>query len=461
MRTHFTVENGKSCTHNQLENKHADTLTQNRSTLPICAWKEAIEEPPCDTHIQSALFPLGGRELTPCRSDIDIPDRMGVDVTMRATLADSRLINLLIRTQAGHYLDFRAVEAQYVHFGTLGIQQVPVSRGDVFRNRFISKLEKRQLMRFVKRCEEDVSDETKCDSFIEELERCEVSDTLQTFLKYGVVLSGDESCISTEDGMRNIRKFYRSIMRFGTRTPFLMARYGTGEVAQAFCRVAAVRGGVYALRRKVEKVEGVEGKVTVVTSLGERVCAKRVFVSGNVDGDERIWRVVAVIDGSIMKEGMRDRVFISMPKGVCGNEKEVRVWQVEAEGDMFILYVESVSGGKEEDVMHVLREFVRVGGATDVDLEGDKVEESVQAREKAGLIWGVSYGRVSSRSFSSLCSQAVGTAGEDRDDKERDEKDGVTFMHVGEEGHDFDSAIQEAERCFSVMKPLEEMFSEV
>lgn len=38
------------------------------------------------------------------------------------------------------------------------------------------------------------------------------------------------------DGLRGTKRFLQSLGRFG-KTPFLFSMYGSGEVAQAFCRL--------------------------------------------------------------------------------------------------------------------------------------------------------------------------------------------------------------------------------
>ena len=56
--------------------------------------------------------------------------------------------------------------------------------------------------------------------------------------------------------MQRLRKYLRSAGRFGAASPFLIGHYGClGEIAQGFCRAAAVSGGVYILGRELKSID--------------------------------------------------------------------------------------------------------------------------------------------------------------------------------------------------------------
>jgi Rab proteins geranylgeranyltransferase component A len=58
----------------------------------------------------------------------------------------------------------------------------------------------------------------------------------------------------TLHALTRLRSYLRSAGRYGA-SPFLVGHYGgLGEIAQGFCRVSAVNGGVYILDRKVEEI---------------------------------------------------------------------------------------------------------------------------------------------------------------------------------------------------------------
>jgi RAB protein geranylgeranyltransferase component A len=54
--------------------------------------------------------------------------------------------------------------------------------------------------------------------------------------------------------LQRLRRYLRSTGRYGS-SPFLIGHYGCiGEIAQGFCRAAAVNGGVYILGRQIKSV---------------------------------------------------------------------------------------------------------------------------------------------------------------------------------------------------------------
>lgn len=55
------------------------------------------------------------------------------------------------------------------------------------------------------------------------------------------------AAVTTAEGMRRVQAYINSLGRFGT-TAFILNLYGSGEIPQAFCRLAAVNGAIYMLR---------------------------------------------------------------------------------------------------------------------------------------------------------------------------------------------------------------------
>jgi len=87
--------------------------------------------------------------------------------------------------------------------------------------------------------------------------------------------------------MRNIRAYVSSLGRHGT-TAFLCPMYGVGEVPQSFCRLCAVRGGVYILREqilgivadKAPPATSSSAAATVAAAVGEKGCRGVVMSNG-------------------------------------------------------------------------------------------------------------------------------------------------------------------------------------
>lgn len=94
------------------------------------------------------------------------------------------------------------------------------------------------------------------------MRRHDLDDRLQEFVAFG--MAGVDRLIGTSaaDGITSIGAYLQSIGRYSDSSPFLYCCYGCGEMAQAYCRMAAVYGGIYVLRRSVASIH-TDGAPTV------------------------------------------------------------------------------------------------------------------------------------------------------------------------------------------------------
>ncbi|KAH9040584.1 FAD/NAD-P-binding domain-containing protein [Lactarius hengduanensis] len=124
-----------------------------------------------------------------------------------------------------------------------GLQNVPGSKEDVFKST-LSLIEKRRLMRFLVFASGDF-EESK------ELQGHEQTAFPEFLTSQFSLSSGNDA---TLPAMTRLRSYLRSSGRYGA-SPFLVGHYGgLGEIAQGFCRVSAVNGGVYILDKMAEKI---------------------------------------------------------------------------------------------------------------------------------------------------------------------------------------------------------------
>ena len=84
--------------------------------------------------------------------------------------------------------------------------------------------------------------------FLDYLHQRLSSPSLAPLVHYALALAHDDTTTTAADGMHELCHHLRALGRFGG-TAFLVPMYGSGELAQAFCRSAAVFGATYLLRR--------------------------------------------------------------------------------------------------------------------------------------------------------------------------------------------------------------------
>lgn len=471
---------------------------------------------PCVSPLD-ALFPEGLRPLCLEQpgSEHFLPEKkrqFALDITPRPVMGAGAMVDLLVRTNVGHYIDFRALDGLYVEFGNPhGLQRVPGSRSDVFQNQFISMLEKRLLMRFVKKCGEgenpsagnieqqvghlQISDYVnESSTFIEEMSAMELTNKLQEFLMHSIAFgTGKESSLSKAEGVEMVQTYQQSMMRYGTKTPFLYPNYGCGELPQAFCRLCAVNGGVYVLRRglssivsrkKAEQALDTEanesfpkdrGFMGVITTEQELVKCKHVFISKSlaaprsreIIGEDpadhvlRTWKLIAILDGSVTRDAHMKRIMVTVPRGRTGNKTSaVRIRQLDeavmtCPSGFFVLYAETLEiEGSEEDLLAACRHYTRLEGGNlesndngsssfepDDNGGSEKYDQSQRhnLEKKPRVLWGVVFSRV--------MDSAPATRG------------GAMLVSRSDNGHDSRSAIAEARRCFEEVHPEGEFFA--
>ncbi|GLB33328.1 putative FAD NAD-P-binding domain-containing protein [Lyophyllum shimeji] len=166
------------------------------------------------------------------------------------------IISSLVSSGVAKYGGFRLLEHVGVYHPSGVIKNVPGTKEDIFKSKEIALIDKRRLMRFLMFAVGDFEDKNELKGvdeipfgdFLKDV--FSLKDELHTALVFALAF-----CFSTSEptlpALHRIRRYLRSVGRYGP-SPFLVGHYGgSGEIAQGFCRAAAVSGGVYILGRRV------------------------------------------------------------------------------------------------------------------------------------------------------------------------------------------------------------------
>lgn len=423
----------------------------------------------------------------------DLPKGVTIDLRPRIVLAAGPLVDLLVSTGSGHYLSFRPLDATFLRFAETGgaageaesmlLQKVPVSRSDVFQSTFLSMVEKRLLMRFLKASTflEDgqaveSDDEADSPQSVEDLmDAAKLTSNIRAFLRHAIVFSElrelesvDGAEVSASDCRSSLQTYMKSLIRYGTATPFLYANHGSGEMCEAFCRLSAVHGGTFMLRRRVASVvtnrgeessseasvadEAAPGSVRgVVTADGELLRARHVFLRGGMvphlvspSEESGAWRYICILDQPVFS-AEEPRVLGVFPAGVCGNTGSVvHVLQMNSTAEvcpegMYVLYAETVGrGGSSVDILNVMTSLLslperdsELANDTALPLRVDLEIESEQEAFRPKPLWSVLY----QQARRGRATPAVLPAG-------------LAVVCDSAAGIDAQKAIDEAQRCF-------------
>ncbi|XP_024983568.1 rab escort protein 1 [Cynara cardunculus var. scolymus] len=204
-------------------------------------------------------------------------DLAGPRVLFCADLA----VNLLLKSTANQYVEFKNIDASYVGDANGNLMNVPDSKSAVFKDKTLKYSEKNQLNSFFKLVQghleavksvgvgvdvddgKIISDEDLESPFVVFLDKMKLPPKIKSIILYAIVMvdydqDGGESCkdiLRTRDGIDRLALYHSSVGRFPNALGALIYPiYGQGELPQAFCRRAAVKGCLYVLRMPVVSV---------------------------------------------------------------------------------------------------------------------------------------------------------------------------------------------------------------
>lgn len=193
---------------------------------------------------------------------------------------------MLISSNICRYAEFRAVD-KIVTLLNGKVTAVPCSRADVFTNKNVNVVEKRLLMKALGNClnaNDDADTDAKFKkfgdkTFVEYLQSERLTPNLIHYVLYAIAMCDDQTSCAV--GVKRTKQFLQSLGRYGN-TPFLFPMYGCGEIPQCFCRLCAVFGGVYCLKRSIDtiRIDEVQNDFRSVSCGGQTINAK-ALVLGN------------------------------------------------------------------------------------------------------------------------------------------------------------------------------------
>ncbi|KAI7859041.1 GDP dissociation inhibitor [Circinella umbellata] len=254
-----------------------------------------------------------------------------LDLTPKLLSCNGELVEILIRSGVGRYLEFKGVDDIGIYDSEEGrLDRVPSSKQDVFTNKSINLVDKRKLMRFLTfaidfNSNPDVLEGKRGQE--KKNYKLPLSMQLQTLI---IKVS------STKVGLEQTQAFVRSMGRF-SKGGYLCPLYGGGsEIAQAFCRVCAVFGGVYILSQELNEFlidENTSECKGIETKDGQKFNANWVvtgidyldnsWVSPSLtDFEKSVSRAIVVTDKPLVSFGENDEMLcysVFPPGSSAGN----------------------------------------------------------------------------------------------------------------------------------------------
>ncbi|KQJ85603.1 hypothetical protein BRADI_4g00510v3 [Brachypodium distachyon] len=226
-----------------------------------------------------------------------------------------------------------------------------------------------------------------------------------------------EKLLTTRDGIKNVALYFNSIGRFANATgAFIYPMHGHGELPQAFCRFAAVKGALYVLQMPVTGLlMGKENQHYVGTRLasGQDIRCQQLILDASYkipsldlpsdasdsNPPRKVARGICILRRSV-KPGLSNVLVVFPPKSLQEQQvATVRVLQLSSSvaicpPGMFIVYLSipcaDAFTGKLciNKAIEVLVHFQASNGSEGHLETASKDNEDV----KPGLIWNCAYG---------------------------------------------------------------------
>ncbi|WVQ64875.1 uncharacterized protein L199_003044 [Kwoniella botswanensis] len=199
------------------------------------------------------------------------------------------LIDTLISSDVSKYVSFRALDSISLHTSEGEFKKVPGSKEEIFKDKTISLMDKRKLMKFLlfAASEFEESEILKGRETQPLIQFLQESFSLPTPLSESIIYAISHCSSPSEPTLPALirtRRYLKSIGRYGNNA-FLVGQYGgAGEIAQGFCRACAVFGGTYILgpsARPTSISETPEGVTLDIPSHPRPVTASHLISSPN------------------------------------------------------------------------------------------------------------------------------------------------------------------------------------
>ncbi|KAI3405687.2 MRS6 [Candida oxycetoniae] len=200
-------------------------------------------------HFQDAQIYIPGGKLNNQYKSKDY----GIDLTPKIMFCQSDLLSLLVKSRVYRYLEFQSLSNFHVFENDDFQQKInSTTKEDIFIDKSLSLKTKRYLMKFLKFILLDPDYKQKIKPYatqpVQKFLRDEfkLEDPQINELVFSIGLSYKEQ-INTKEAFIKIKRFLSSFDVYG-KFPCMVSKYGgPGELAQGFCRSAAVAGTTYKL----------------------------------------------------------------------------------------------------------------------------------------------------------------------------------------------------------------------
>jgi len=227
-----------------------------------------------------------------------------VDMCPKLIMSGGDMVKILIFTKVRRYVQFKNVDGSYCWWSNKKIYEIPVTPKTALTSSLIGVFQKTKYRSFVQWVvkldfkDEEYNQKIKTPKGVA-LGDCSPaqlfeefglnSDTID-FTWHCIALQHNEKKIKTKGCVEFIKKckLYVDSLAIHGKSPYIYPLWGLGQLPEGFSRLAAVHGGVYMLRRPIDKILYDEnGKVRgIVSNKEEAYCDQLIADPSYVLGEK-------------------------------------------------------------------------------------------------------------------------------------------------------------------------------
>jgi len=300
-----------------------------------------------------------------------------VDLIPKFIMAGGKLVQVLVHTKVNDYMEFKTVSGAYV-YRRGDIAQVPTTAGEAMQSSLMGMMEKTRAVQFFAWVNnyKPADPQTHSAGVFRKRTFDLTKITAQEFFKYWELEAdtmefvGHACALYTDDSfmtlpaaevVARIQLYKDSFTAFNDmKSPFIYPLYGLGELPQAFARLAAVYGGLYMLRRPVDRVVFEDGVAVGVEAEG--VVAKAKYVIGdpsyfpdNVRKTKKIIRAIAILDHALPGTNDCDSCQVIFPQRQVNRKNDIYLFSCSynhhvAPPGKFLAFASTIVEGPTEGV---------------------------------------------------------------------------------------------------------------
>ncbi|KAF8306253.1 FAD/NAD(P)-binding domain-containing protein [Clavulina sp. PMI_390] len=218
--------------------------------------------------VSFAFYPFeGGEAEDPAQAALVKSRQYALSLTPTLVPSTGPLIDALVASGVSQYSEFRLLDVLGAVDPSVSndldarspINVVPSSKEDIFKDKTLSLISKRKLMKMLQYALGDFEETSEWEGYRERpaldllTGQFGIEDRIARAIVFSIAGSPSGSELA-QTLFPRLRRYMRSSGRYGA-SPFLIGNYGgLGELAQGFCRACAVGGGTYILGRNISSI---------------------------------------------------------------------------------------------------------------------------------------------------------------------------------------------------------------